>query len=464
MPRTIHVPQGYSAQLHRATLTYDINALYTDAFTTCNILVLVGSSKVKMLHVDIDLANGPYVGEEIASMQDLEKIIIIYRESDGEIIKGFCQMSTPTALWPKIQEHKMDRQLNGVLATCNKQGASGIAVNLTYLSVSQRPSNLLCHPDEQKFLAVQKIRQVIGIREANKTMSKKQRQFRIFDGRAWEPLSQVELTVKTGHEITDGEMDFFKKEDTLVTLAGKLMGILDAMEKEGLKFSDTHKDLAESVAYFLEGYLHNFNYDFLLKRNLKNMFEHYKGEMDEDKAFRAEVIALTEQPHDITDGLGQAIERYQQKRHSSSFKNDVLSEIKMLLKHAKNRKEYIVMAAERLGMIEKAKNIGKTAVQKFRGSEYASASELYFGAIKLLTMAVKKSNPTLATGYYNLGRAMQKLGQHVDGLFSLKAALVLQREFIKASEADIENTERRIAECEIMIPQSATTQVARPQS
>src|SRR5690606_8952205 len=119
----------------------------------------------------------------------------------------------------------------------------------------QTPQNLLHHPQEQKFLAVQKIEQIIGLRAKQQTKKFRNKQLRIFDGCAWETLEDWHFFIDTSHALTKKEMKSFTKDNPYITLNINLRELIGEVKKT-IPFIGEFNDM--HVTFYLEDYLNNF--------------------------------------------------------------------------------------------------------------------------------------------------------------------------------------------------------------
>lgn len=453
MSKVIYVPQGYSARLMGATEVYDIKGLYTDGFSTCNIVACIGKDKLVLMHVDAQTILDK-VEKEIAWVGEPSEVIVILRNEDvcsGERVKAqlleHLNQAMPSL---SIVERIMDREHDGVYLSFKQHKQSDLHVNLQKFPLRKRPDNLIHHPQEQQFLAVQKIEQIIGQREKYQTRKAKNKQFYIFDGRAWETLGNNELKIDCSHQLTREEMQCFAKDDPYIVISGKVGGIIESAQKKIPIMSDL-KEIALNVATHLEGYLHDYDYRRLFKRNLKDMINNDCNNplSDADKDFKSQLSNLLQQNADIFKEVEQLIATYQQNALETEFKTAIVSEYNSFSEHYLERKYYsdVKIACEQ--MKKRALSFNKQAVKEVQQKKYESAVNLFFDTLKLCTYCCMKDAPELAIAYFNFGRTLYRAGRYQEAHFSLNTSLLLRENYTqsKSNEQEIVKVKNALAEC-----------------
>ena len=82
----IYVPQGHSARLHLASAAYDIEGLYTDHYSSCNIIACLGKERIVLIHVDAQMQlHSNKIQEELEWVSEPNEIIFLLRDKGKNI-------------------------------------------------------------------------------------------------------------------------------------------------------------------------------------------------------------------------------------------------------------------------------------------------------------------------------------------------------------------------------------------
>jgi len=255
-------------------LSYDISGLFTDGFSSCNILAVISIDKLILMHIDTDMLGSTKMLEqmqrEIEWVDTSREVIVAFRNVEGGGRNVNMTLLTYFALhMPLVRmvEKEIDNDTHGLCLSFNTQKPSDIHPNIEKFPFQVRPEGLIHHPQERRFLAVQKIEQVIGQEEKLLSGLTKNKQFCLFNG-GWESLGEAELKVDITHPITRTEMLLFTKNDTYIEIIQLLRMF---MNKSVVPYRGDRYTAAIFMAPYFEDYLNNYNYGMLFKRNLKHM-------------------------------------------------------------------------------------------------------------------------------------------------------------------------------------------------
>lgn len=233
MPKIIYVPQSHSAKISRdLEFRHDIAGLYTDEFSTCNVLAVISNSKLMLVHLDTHILNSEAMLEqlqqEIEWVSEPREIVVVFKRDIGGGERVNKRLLAHLALempLVKILNKEIDNDTHGIYLSFDTQKASDIHSNIQKFPYGSRPTELIRHPQEQQFLAVQKIEQVIG-QHARHIVATRNKRICIF-AQGWEPLSDAELKVDVSHPLTQREMLRFSKQDTYFDIVQKLIVVLN---------------------------------------------------------------------------------------------------------------------------------------------------------------------------------------------------------------------------------------------
>lgn len=395
---------------------YDISGLYTDGFSTCNILILFNKAigSVELAHIDASIALRIEQVQEQSSLDDATEIVLISREDKGKKIRDTLVDYLKAKYPAKTVTVKMaDMSESGVQASSVKKDGTFQLV-IEKFSPSSAPNNILHHPDEQKFLAVQKIEQIIGRRAKITSRTSLVRRLCIFDGICWEHMESLDFKIDESHSITQQEMSRFSESDSCDVVVKKLAEILQLTEKEGAapSFQEDLESFLMEVAGYFENYLNNYDYDLLLRRSNESILS-TSDRSTPDKAHVANEFLVS---------------------------NYLTRELYKKFEQTKEEK------------IGAAKAANKYAIEAYQNKQYVAAGHLFFSILKTLTYYCVKSDPLLAVAYYNLGRTFFREDNYRQSHFFLKTAALLrsQKYFSsqKGNAAELKKVESALQECE----------------
>lgn len=455
--KIINVPQGRSGRLMKATLEYGVSGLYTCGFTTCNIIAMVGKEKLALIHADLQV-DPEYIHEEVKWFNgDLLSVIVIYRNQYKHALT-VQMLPALTKMFPELLIEKvMDDQHDGVLLTFDQNSDNELHQNIVKFPISEHPKKLIYHPDEQRLVAVQKIEQVIGLHAKYLTKKAVRKYLNIFDGRSWEHMMEHELVMDAAHEITKKELKFFSQTDDYVTICGKLMGIVDAMTDK-IPVQENIKDLVMPIAVELEGFLNNFdplkiflrNFKALLsKSNRNNIFQLEKPSSSHDNLV---VVKLNQAfvDRNPVNKVMEVMNAYISEASQTGFKKQLVEEFNTFYKHYNQRMKYRLHLDRNKELIRKSEKLLRESVLLSKEKKYEAARNLSIEALIFLSWSALKSNPSLASAYWNIGRCTQKLGEFSEAIFFINGAVMLRKNYLELPDdhKDILLPKKALEECQ----------------
>lgn len=450
----IHVPQGRSARLLRTSLGNGIEGLHTDGFSTCNLIVCIGQDKIALIHADLQAGSLPHQVINKIDWVGLPSQILLITRSTGEALKKLLLSNLPHTIKSHLMYKTMDDDHDGIVVSFNEDAPSDIHPKIKKYLISNRPPNLLHHPDEQRFTAVQKIEQLVGIREKQHTKKSRKKQQLIFDGTAWELVPERELNIDDSHSLTKEEMQNFNKNYSFILLANELIGLIALIQRNpNANVISYTKDLSFEVAFYLEGYLDNFNALPLLKKNLLEMTTspHYKPKNEIDIAFKKQLIAIIKSADSSFDDIQNVITPYKTSQTTTFFRNNVLDEIETFSRHYRDRIYYEAARSITQSHKEKAKKLINAAISHMRDRNNKAAESLLKDALKEVTFSCPRNDQWLLTAYAQLGSCLHTLGEYQQALILLNFALELRQKYfgtVPGNFQKMETLRKGITACE----------------
>lgn len=397
---TVNVPQGRSARLLKSTLAYDIDSLFTDGFSTCNILVAISSDKILLLHGDLLVKKNDLKNElewfNDSNNNNSADIVLISRAQGSFVKKEYLSSLKEIRPDAKIIINEIEDQYDGIYVSFLNQENVDIHPKIRKYPRSQRPQNLIHQPDEQFFNAVHKIEQIIGMKARAETGNPRIKKQCIFDGQAWEPIPEEELKVDCTHPITQQEMAFFKKEDPYITMSEKLAGVVNNAAKV-VTIMDNMANMRISVAVFLEAYLNGYDFELLFKQNMLDTLNNYQPKSQKDKEFHQYMRKLFKFSQPQFNEVEKYINDYKENAPPTEFKEKVLGECNDLSQHYASRKYYHTLTEKNKMDHNQAISLSREGINKHQAGDYQAAANLFLDAIKLLTRHSTKESSSLAT-------------------------------------------------------------------
>ncbi len=419
----------------KATLAYGIDGLYTNGFSICNIIAVIGQDKLVLVHAD-QLTNPAAIKDEVEWVDEPNELILIFREKWQNVLttQMFRQLAK---LLPnkKINLVKMDDEHDGVYLSFHASSANTLHPNIKKYPIHIHPDNLLRHPLEQLFLAVQKIEQIIGLRAKTETQRVRKKYLNIFDGRAWEPVGSNELMIDDSDDTTKKEIAFIKPHDSYIVIIGKLAGIAQSYH-DIIKCVEDIKQFVQPIGFHLEGYLNNFDALKLFKRNLfqltnendkNSIFRLEQPGSNEDKEIVVGLQAALANPSSTANTFEKLLIPYKQEAPETPFKTQLTNEYTNFHKHYDERMIYTSQKEEYRAYLKKAVKHCKAAIETYQSNRFSGATNLFLEGLKLCTYCCLRIQDSLAKSYYNTGRALYQVQEYQKAKFFLNIALMIAR-------------------------------------
>ncbi len=457
----IYVPQGRYARLEKPR--FELSGLYTDAYSICNIMACVGENgRIALAHIDIHMAT---VGtkstvEMIQWVGSPCRIVLMMRE-EGKLVTQILLKN----LYERLPQQRVELQvirpgadgmlIDGIQLSFPNQDSEKKEFPITqYRRDTQASEIILHHPQEQQFLAVTKIEQIIGKYAISQTMQAAAKEHRIFDGYAWEPIPEAELKIHNSHPSTQEELDFFKANEPFVAVSGRLMSLVEELSKE-IKITEDKKSFVSPIAEYLEAYLNGFDTSAIFKRNILDAIENTSGQRSKtDKDFQKKITPVLQRKDDVFTDIKMLMSEYAaEPSENTQYKKDILEQHGTFSRHYQTRTEDDKRAEKRSNDLKQAQRLAIQATKAYREKHYAAAANLFSEVLALNAWSCLKSNPALAITYYNLGRALYQLAhaepEHlISAIFTLNTALILRTHYVKSPENEIQKIREALKQCE----------------
>jgi len=159
--------------------------------------------------------------------------------------------------------------------------------------------------------------------------------------------------------------------------------------------------------------------------------QRYKPQSNADKDFKQAIIRLSSKPVDIFDELKKMVIEYRAQAPNTEFKEMMLDGYDSFASHYKDRKYYDDLKQTYTQMIEEAANYNKDGLYNYKEKNYKLAASSFLEVIKFYTYCCVKSEPNLASTYYNYGQSLGKGGDYYGATIFIKIALELRENYTR---------------------------------
>ena len=453
MNKVIYVPQGNSVRLKRYTLINCPQTLYTDGFSSCNILVgfTEDENTFLLMHSDcIDLTYFDGTAERFKS-QKIQSVYWIYRQGMGSTLYNLAKETFRNEA-PEIQIHSyvVPNNHHGVSVSFEYQNASSFHPMIKFHEIDDIPENLIHHPKEQQLMAVVKIREIIGFRARHKYLELPSRTDCIFgEGLnphyrwGWTNIPDAECFMDINKPETKEEMDLFQPYEPISVVCCKLRIVLDNLntyvkQNEPNYQSDiTMDNLLNSQAPQLQAYLSNYDHDSLFKLDMMDIVAHYriKANAHEQGYFEELQKELGKNQTGIEEVV-KLMERLRASPHASECKADLLSEYDNFKdiydqrgKYSKNKKYFADLA-------EINKVLYQRACKEYKEEKLREATAKFKLILENSIQYLDNDSRELSTAFYNYGRRLFQLKNFDAALHILKACYSIQANQFRNNKDD----------------------------
>jgi hypothetical protein len=372
------------------------------------------------------------------------EILVINREGHGHLIEAslvvylnqFHQRTITTI-------YRMNTE-DGIRVSFNKSTSNTVHPQICFYPIGHPPEiALLHHPQEQAFVAVQKIEQIIGLREIHLYGLRPSKKIFAFDKRFWEVIEERELRIDDSHEMTQEDLGFFSADDTNIAIANKVWGLTKLAEKFGIpSMGDDPKNFSGDIAFYLEGYLNQYSPQIIYKRNMIDFFNYYSAITPEDIAFKSKALTCLQNSEDPFTEYNILLDIYSRTAENTEFKGLVVG-TKMFPKHYKER----VIEQERIQThkteIQRAHALYEIATQNYKDKSYDAAKNLSLDTLKIFSYHCTSDSSKLRNAYALVGYCFFKSQDFAQAKFFLEIAISLiqpNQKFSKEKHQSLINT------------------------
>lgn len=258
MDKIVYVPQGRSAVLSTESLSKGFMGLFTDGFSTCCILVIIGNKAIVLAHIDAQM-----YPDEIQS--DLEaagnngEALLLYRPEGAfnaaridELFTEFPQFNYQQQEVPSFLSGKYIFLVKDEYSCADKPPYHCYQIDYDN---NQRPENLVHHPEEDAYVRLRKIQQIIGLQEKIGRRYLSYTPHYLFNIDGWTNFYSDELKLDTSNPLTQKEFACFHKDMLPDEIQEELVKILKNSFYTGIPIDDDIGELAGAVVPYLQSYL-----------------------------------------------------------------------------------------------------------------------------------------------------------------------------------------------------------------
>lgn len=363
--KLLNVPQGYYAIYDNSD--FDIEGLYTDNFSTCNIFICIAENGKRLLaHIDDPMSQQlEQLIQAIKAMGDC-KIILIHRKEYGAPILRVIS--------DKLKEKFLDftsleisrLEIIGIIA--DNDGIGQV--------LNARPDNVLYHPLEQQAEAVEKIESLI-CPEAGKQVKNRC----IFDGLSWKTFNPEEFRVLPKNPGVAEIFTRFNPKQTITEMTTIFAQLINAISPYIM--AARRNLLIDTFLPYIDAYFNGFN---LRKEEIPKEFEESYGYYRQcydayqiSKEYKGKISAL----------LKDAIALNEQKKHEEAA--PLFREVLTLATWIYSRDEASLAAA----FYNLARTLYKIA-KKNTDPEFLKEAKKYFNLLKKINPGHGKLEDALA--------------------------------------------------------------------
>lgn len=447
----INVPQGRAARLIRRVNFLNIEGLFSDGFSSCNLVAIIGAERLSLMHVDHQLLYDPGVVEhELAWVKktDPRCRVEIYHHTQGEVLAQTFANKTFNDITCHLR--CVGDEMIGIKVSFEK----GIE---EYFSREQ-PVNLLHHPEEQRFNAAHKMEQFLFL--SDQTTDPKQRL--IYDARCWRPIPECELKPSCKTQVTKNIMYRFQANVPLMNVAVTMHAILQELKKKHKNIMILESDMEfclTNAANFFD-YLNNFNLAELFYLNMSDTVSSRKPFVQtkaDEIFFNLLCAALKDKPtaFEVCEKL------ITQSKSDTQFQTHIGNEFKMHIERQILHSRYVRMGEYHQEAQAKGMKLAAKALKEFRGDNLPAAINLYKESLVLLSHSSYCDDLNMVTVNYCLGRCYFKHGEYRNALEFLETALALRHHYHADDKAALEKVINAHQECrEKLIEEGVTPSLA----
>ncbi len=449
-----YIPQGRGGFLSKATIALGFDALYTDGFSTCNIVIFIGGDAEKtvfLFHLDLNSSMNE-MKQYFDSLKEPKQIFIL-THPQGKRVREEILIFFKQKITAKPVTIDIDNTIHAISASIQHNEHNSLHPFIKLWSDKEKPEVILHHPQEQRFLTVHKMEECIGIKHRAVTRTSRDKRLLIFNERFWEHIFDWEFSPDVKNAANREELALFSQNDPYITISNKLtMHVLSI--RHIVPIGDDLKTLSLEVAIHIETYLHNYDYDAIFKKNMQDLLANktkrtdYTPSTNEDKKLKEDITKILDTNSSSYLLIKELMNSYIKNAPSSEFKTCILDEFFSFCRHYENRKKYSDYQLERTRQLVTAERISDAAKKAYTEKKYNPALNLFMDELKYLTKYQINSHSSFAIAFHNLGRTAFRLGQFSEAKYFLNICLQLRKNFAESDIQKIQLTENALKDCD----------------
>ena len=418
MAYAIHVPQGRCARYTKGSPSF-LSGIYTDGFSNCTIFIGLNEKQQKftLAHIDGYPTHSEFLGREINWLSNDDdafeniKIVLIHRKA-SQVHDRICQLLS-SENYPGLNSPisiELEETHDGIFFTPIEQAIDNsilLEQHISALPTLQEPPNVARHPHEQEITTVQKIRQIIGLREFFETKKLQDKQTCIFDGRNWVPMDSSEWQINTQNEWTKEELSSFKLTDSFIDITGKIAGLAEHLISLDIFEANSEAlELGKSIAPHIEMYLNNYDHIKSLRNNLLSILKHYSQAPDSKKGKK--IYSAIKKELSFCSNFRKKTKELLEKDsrlnpdHFENFKSELGTYIRLY----DQREAYSEIRIAAKKATESINQFLSMSGEKYCQGEFEAAKNLAESAVELSSRYCLKSDPQLFNSYFSLSRSL----------------------------------------------------------
>ena len=398
----IYVPQGRTARLISASKIFNVAGLYTDGFSTCNLIVFIGPGRISLTHADF-MANPANHQEEEKWVGTPCQCIVVRR------MLGAFQTETLLAECTQkpIIYDAPDTEVAGISVSFESRTENSVHPQIT-LHHEQLTENILRrHPDEKRFLVAHKMEQILITGQEERF----NKQNLIFDGRFWEALDEKEFHPYCIDDFSRDYLGFLKPNESTRIVSGRLMGIIDALQKRFPQVTMVNelKKEAISTGVYAVLYLNQYDPKKVLCLDINDLIHDtefvtpYK-KYPADEQLEKELIQILADKN--IDAAVQKIWEKYLRLEETEYSHCIMKNLEAFLQWYKIGEGFSKSEALVNQQKQYVKEVSFKLVILYKAQQYVEAAEAFRKLLVDAAYCFKKNDPELGILLHNLGQAL----------------------------------------------------------
>ena len=456
MKKILYVPQGFGAKLLRIeSKRYGISGLFTDNFSSCNILIVSSKNVLKLMHIDTNVLNNDKMFQQVISeinsvVEKPRHVLVAFRNVEtggGRNVNLFLEFKLELEIpLQEITEIEIDDFTQGFAVEFSDETAAHYPKIQTFPT---RPGGLLHHPQEQILVTIQKMEQVIGQAARKMSQLSKAKRLCLFDS-GWHVLGDNELKLDISHPLTKLEIGLFQACDSYLDIV-RLLKEFILQSNVLYELPDLNYILAFLAPHF-EDFLKGYNHEPIYKRNIKLLMtlDRCHSHSNTDLEFKEQILNLIENKHEgVFEQVEKILDDYKSEKKMTDYKEIVLDGFETYKSHFQSRKYYSDYRKEIAEQKQEAERLHVQAMTAYKMKAYSQAEELFLSVLRICMHYSTKSESCFSTAFFNYGQTMAKQNRHKEAIEFLSTALKWRENEVipRPSQENLERTRNALENC-----------------